>query len=114
MVGKDEAGSSNLPSSSTEARCPARDSGFLCCHFCVFPYWLSVDRYGLEEAPHSGVAGLPHFIVAMVVNVERKGGGRVTEVGLYRLDAAGADSRKNVGAAVIICRKAGAYSRNFT
>ena len=29
VVGKDEVGSSNLPSSSTETRCPARDSGFL-------------------------------------------------------------------------------------
>ena len=29
IFGKDEVGSSNLPSSSTETRCPARDSGFL-------------------------------------------------------------------------------------
>ena len=28
-VGKDEVSSSNLDSSSTETRCPARDSGFL-------------------------------------------------------------------------------------
>ena len=28
-VGKDEVGGSNPPSSSTETRCPARDSGFL-------------------------------------------------------------------------------------
>ena len=37
-VGKDEVGSSNLPSSSNEARCPARDSGFF-----VFLY-LSAGR----------------------------------------------------------------------
>ena len=33
-VGKDEVSSSNLDSSSTETRCPARDSGFLLCS-CV-------------------------------------------------------------------------------
>ena len=29
VIGKDEVGGSNPPSSSTETRCPARDSGFL-------------------------------------------------------------------------------------
>ena len=34
-LGKDEVGSSNLPISSTETRCPARDSGFL--NFYIMP-----------------------------------------------------------------------------
>ena len=51
-VGKDEVGSSNLPSSATETRCPARDSGFLlfscrkitCAKPIQKPIPIKVDR----------------------------------------------------------------------
>ena len=54
-VGKDEVSSSNLDSSSTETRCPARDSGFL--------LFLKVDvsKYKTHTETHTdkrrGLAG---------------------------------------------------------
>ena len=43
-VGKDEVGSSNLPSSSTETRCPARDSGFLLFSVGKFAYAKPIQK----------------------------------------------------------------------
>ena len=43
-VGKDEVGSSNLPSSSTETRCPARDSGFLLFFAGKFAYAKPIQK----------------------------------------------------------------------
>ena len=43
-VGKDEVGSSNLPSSSMETRCPARDSGFLLFSVGKFAYAKPIQK----------------------------------------------------------------------
>ena len=42
--GKDEVGSSNLPSSSIETRCPARDSGFLLFSVGKFAYAKPIQK----------------------------------------------------------------------
>ena len=47
VIGKDEVGSSNLPSSSTETRCPARDSGFL-----LFLPAIRELKKGQQKAQH--------------------------------------------------------------
>ena len=44
IFGKDEVGSSNLPSSSTETRCPARDSGFLLFSVGKFAYAKPIQK----------------------------------------------------------------------
>ena len=43
-LGKDEVGSSNLPSSSIETRCPARDSGFLLFSVGKFAYAKPIQK----------------------------------------------------------------------
>jgi len=43
-LGKDEVGSSNLPSSSTETCCPARDSGFLLFSVGKFAYAKPIQK----------------------------------------------------------------------
>ena len=44
IIGKDEVGSSNLPSSSMETRCPARDSGFLLFSVGKFAYAKPIQK----------------------------------------------------------------------
>ncbi len=95
-IGKDEVSSSNLDSSSTETRCPARDSGFFLWFFPLcFPL---LAQNVLDVTLHAAGALLFHLVSDVPVHVQGKGGGGVAEIALHRLDIVpGTDGGHGVG-----------------